>query len=74
VPVLLLTADRDRITVPQASEEIRRKIDGAELATLAPSGHVSVFERHEAFADAVRSFVMARSEAGRGEQVASPAG
>ena len=56
VPVLLLTADRDRVTVPQATEEMRRKTPSAELVTLAPSGHVSVFERHDAFAEAVERF------------------
>jgi pimeloyl-ACP methyl ester carboxylesterase len=64
VPVLLLTADRDRVTVPEASEEMRRKIEGAELVTLAPSGHVSVFEQHQAFSDAIRSFAKSGNRAG----------
>ncbi|MDQ4034384.1 MAG: alpha/beta hydrolase [Chloroflexota bacterium] len=62
VPVLLLTADRDRVTVPQASEEIRRKTEATELVTLAPSGHMSVFEQHAAFSDAIRA--SATSETG----------
>ena len=61
VPVLLITANRDRVTVPQASEEIRRKIESAELVTLAPSGHMSVFERHDDFSEAVAAY--ARSHA-----------
>jgi pimeloyl-ACP methyl ester carboxylesterase len=55
-PVLILTADRDRVTIPEASIAMQRKMDGAELVSLSPSGHVSVFERNREFADAVSSF------------------
>jgi pimeloyl-ACP methyl ester carboxylesterase len=55
-PTLILTANRDRVIVPEASEEMRRKVPSAELVALEPSGHVSVFERHDEFADAVASF------------------
>jgi pimeloyl-ACP methyl ester carboxylesterase len=56
VPVLVLRGDRDRVTVPQASEEMHRKAPASELVTLEPSGHVSVFERHAEFSRAVASF------------------
>ncbi len=56
LPVLLIVADRDRVTVPQAGQEIHRKIDSAQLVTLKPSGHVSVFEQHADFAGAVAAF------------------
>ena len=63
LPILLLTADRDRVTVPQASEEMRRKAPSAELVTMAPSGHVSVFERHSEFSGAVASFAERATQA-----------
>jgi pimeloyl-ACP methyl ester carboxylesterase len=69
-PTLILTADRDRVIVPEASEEMRRKIESAELVTLEPSGHVSVFERHDEFADAVAAFAR-KIHAGRSEGAAS---
>jgi pimeloyl-ACP methyl ester carboxylesterase len=72
MPVLIITADRDRVIVPQASEEMRRKIEGSELVTLAPSGHVSVFERHEEFSEAVAAFARSNRSRAEADRAATP--
>lgn len=57
VPTLVITADRDTMTVPAASETIRGGIPGAELITLSPSGHMGPIQQADNTAAAVRSFL-----------------
>jgi pimeloyl-ACP methyl ester carboxylesterase len=57
VPTLVVAADRDKMTRPEASEEIRAAVPRAELVTLTPAGHMGLIQRHEEFGGAVRAFV-----------------
>lgn len=57
VPTLVVAADRDRMTVPAASEAIRAGIRGAEMFTLSPSGHMGPIQRPDDLTAAVRSFL-----------------
>ena len=67
VPVLVVAADRDRTTIPEASERIAGGVPGADLATLAPARHMGLIERHAEFSDLVARFcagVVGRTAAG----------
>jgi pimeloyl-ACP methyl ester carboxylesterase len=59
VPVLVVTGDRDRVLVPEASARMRDAIPGAALVALAPAGHMALLEQHEAFGDALAAFATA---------------
>ena len=56
VPTLVVVADRDTTTVPQAGVRIARGIPGARLVTLAPARHMGLLERHDEFAGVVGEF------------------
>jgi pimeloyl-ACP methyl ester carboxylesterase len=58
VPVLVVTADRDRITIPEASAYMHRAVPAAELVELRPAGHMSVLEQPDRFAEAVAAFAV----------------
>jgi pimeloyl-ACP methyl ester carboxylesterase len=57
VPTLVVAADRDRMTVPAASEAIRAGVRGAEMTALSPSGHMGPVQRPDDLAVAVRAFL-----------------
>jgi len=59
VPVLVVAADRDRTTVPEASRRIAEGVPGAELVTLAPARHMGLLEHHPEFSRMVAGFVEA---------------
>lgn len=56
VPTLVVAADGDTTTVPEASDRIARGIPGARLVTLAPARHMGLIERRAEFARAVGGF------------------
>ena len=57
VPTLVVAADRDKMTTHEASEDIRRLVPGAGLATLTPAGHMGLLSRHEEFGRYVGAFL-----------------
>lgn len=56
VPVLVVAADKDTTTVPEASRRIASAVPGAELTTLAPARHMGLVERHAEFSAVVARF------------------
>jgi pimeloyl-ACP methyl ester carboxylesterase len=57
VPVLVVAADRDKMTKPAASEQMRAAIPDAELVTLTPAGHMGLIQRPDEFGRAVEGFL-----------------
>lgn len=49
VPALVLVGEEDPLTPPSASEAMRRRIPGAEMAAIPGAGHLSNLENPEAF-------------------------
>lgn len=47
-PTLVVVGDRDKVTPPEASEEIAAGISGARLEVVADSGHLTTLERPDA--------------------------
>ncbi|WP_439626727.1 alpha/beta fold hydrolase [Gemmata sp.] len=56
VPTLVVSADKDTTTVPEASERIALAVPGARLVTLAPARHMGLLERRTEFSRAVDQF------------------
>jgi pimeloyl-ACP methyl ester carboxylesterase len=56
LPVLIITGDRDRQTLPEASAHMRATIPAAELVVLEPAGHMGFLERPDAWLAAVDAF------------------
>jgi pimeloyl-ACP methyl ester carboxylesterase len=56
VPTLVVAADGDTTTIPEASERVAREVPGARLVTLTPARHMGLIERRAEFAAAVNSF------------------
>lgn len=63
VPTLVIAAEGDTTTIPEASERIAAGVPGARLVTLSPARHMGLIERHDEFFLAVSGFC---------EQVAHP--
>jgi len=70
VPTLIVAADNDRGCIPEASEYMHQHIANSELVTLAPSGHVSIFEQNEHFTEAMANFSLKVSQEQRQGQIA----
>ena len=66
VPTLIVAGDRDSVTKPEASEQIRSGIPGARLIKLAPAKHLGLIEHHTRYAEVVREFAHAAQAQGRG--------
>jgi pimeloyl-ACP methyl ester carboxylesterase len=56
VPTLIITSDHDKLTLPRASEDMRRLIPRAELLTVEPAGHPGFLERSAAYDEAIAGF------------------
>jgi pimeloyl-ACP methyl ester carboxylesterase len=56
VPTLVIVGESDIATRPFANQRISQAVPQAELAVLAPGGHMALMERNQQFADVVRSF------------------
>jgi pimeloyl-ACP methyl ester carboxylesterase len=59
VPTLVVAADRDVTTLPEASRTMADGIPGATLEVLAPGRHMGLVERNERFDAVVADFVSA---------------
>ena len=57
VPTLIITSDHDRLTLPRASEDMRRLIPGAELVMVASAGHPGFLERSTEYDGVIAGFV-----------------
>lgn len=57
VPTLILAANKDRLTRPDASVYMQDHIPNAEMVTLAPGNHQSLIERHKEANAAAKRFI-----------------
>jgi len=57
IPVLVIAANKDRLTKPVASEYMQKHIPGAQLSTVAPGGHQALVERHTEVNKAADKFI-----------------
>ena len=56
VPVLVLSGDRDIVTLPAASEEISRLVANARLTHVAGAGHMGFMEASASYDKAIAAF------------------
>jgi pimeloyl-ACP methyl ester carboxylesterase len=56
VPTLIVTSDRDKLTLPRASEDMRGLIANAELIMIEQAGHPGFLERSAAYDEAIAGF------------------
>jgi pimeloyl-ACP methyl ester carboxylesterase len=56
VPTLVIVGESDIATRPFANQRISQAIPQADLAVLAPAGHMGLMERNQQFAEMVRAF------------------
>jgi pimeloyl-ACP methyl ester carboxylesterase len=47
IPTIVFTGDLDRLIVPETADFMAAGVPRAQLARLAPAGHMAVFERHD---------------------------
>jgi pimeloyl-ACP methyl ester carboxylesterase len=57
VPGLVVTGDRDPLTVPEAHEWMARELPAGRLVRLTPGRHQAHLERHAEFTSAVVGFL-----------------
>jgi pimeloyl-ACP methyl ester carboxylesterase len=57
VPVLIIAANKDRLTRPDASEHMKAQMPNAQLVTVMPGNHQGLLERHNEVNDAAGTFV-----------------
>jgi pimeloyl-ACP methyl ester carboxylesterase len=57
IPVMIVAANFDRLTQPDAGVHMKQNIVLAELATIAPANHQGLIERHEEVNEAVYKFL-----------------
>jgi pimeloyl-ACP methyl ester carboxylesterase len=57
VPTLIVGADKDRLTRPDASEYMQKRIPNAELVMLTPGNHQALLERHHEVNEAAQHFI-----------------
>jgi pimeloyl-ACP methyl ester carboxylesterase len=57
VPTLVIGADSDRLTKPEASVFMSKTIPGARLLLLSPAGHMGFVERHREVNGAASNFL-----------------
>jgi pimeloyl-ACP methyl ester carboxylesterase len=58
VPTLIVSGNEDVTTLPLASDKMERDIPMAKRISIAGAAHLGPVERHELYADAIRSFAM----------------
>lgn len=66
IPTLVVTGNRDRVLIPEASSIIATAVPMATLATLQPAGHMGLLEQHEQLYEAVGRFSAACFENAHG--------
>jgi pimeloyl-ACP methyl ester carboxylesterase len=57
IPTLIIAADKDRLTRPDASQYMKEQIPNAELITLTPGNHQALLERHHEVNEAAGVFI-----------------
>lgn len=57
IPVLVINANKDRLTQPDASAFMKDHIPGAKCATVKPGNHQALIERHKEVNEAARLFM-----------------
>lgn len=57
IPVLILVGEEDKLTPPELSVSMNKKIKSSELITIPDSGHFSNLENPSAFNGAIRNFL-----------------
>lgn len=57
IPILILVGEEDKLTPPELSVSMNKKIKGSELITIPDSGHFSNVENAPAFNEAIRKFL-----------------
>lgn len=57
VPVLIIGANKDRLTKPEASVYMKEHISNAQLIIVSPGNHQSLLERHHEVNQAASAFV-----------------
>ena len=58
LPVLIIAADKDRLTKPVASQFMDVHIPYSKMITIAPGGHQGLVERHERVNEAAAEFMV----------------
>ncbi|MGI8748545.1 MAG: alpha/beta fold hydrolase, partial [Deinococcus sp.] len=56
VPTLVVAANADKLTLPEASRFIAQNVAHAEEVTLSPAGHLGLVEQHREWGKAVADF------------------
>ena len=56
VPTLVVFGKSDIATRPPGNKQIAKAVPQAELAVLSPGGHMGLMERHQQFAEIIRTF------------------
>jgi pimeloyl-ACP methyl ester carboxylesterase len=59
IPVLIIAANKDRLTRPEASQYMNDHIPQSKLVTVTPGNHQSLLERHREVNEAAANFVAA---------------
>jgi pimeloyl-ACP methyl ester carboxylesterase len=57
VPALVIAADHDRLTRPEASTFLHGRLQSSMLETISPAGHQGLVERHEESNRAAEQFI-----------------
>ena len=57
IPTLVIVADKDTTTKPEAGEHIASRVPPANSSTLAPARHMGLIEQHPRFNQLVEQFV-----------------
>ena len=67
VPTLIVGANKDRLTQPDASTFMKERMPNAELVMLSPANHQGLVERHNEVNKAVEQFIkkLEREPAGK---------
>jgi pimeloyl-ACP methyl ester carboxylesterase len=57
IPTLVIAANKDRLTKPEASEFMNQHIPNAQIVTISPGGHQGLIERHQEVNEAAERFM-----------------
>jgi pimeloyl-ACP methyl ester carboxylesterase len=57
IPALIIAANKDRLTKPEASEFMHKQVPNAQIVTVSPGGHQGLIERHEEVNEAAEQFI-----------------
>jgi pimeloyl-ACP methyl ester carboxylesterase len=60
IPVLIVTGNLDRLTIPEASAAMSQKAPRSDLVRLTPAGHQGIWEQHAQLTQALTWFASQR--------------